>query len=65
MLINIIGGFVLLYVLTRPGIFLKAAPVGLFVLAVYLIGGLLFKVLAAVWLPLLLVTGAYIAVFRK
>ena len=65
MWLNIIGGLVLLYVLTRPGIFLKAAPVGLFVLAVYLIGGLLFKVLAAVWLPLLLVTGAYIAVFRK
>ena len=65
MLLNIIGGLVLLYVLTRPGIFLEAAPVGLFVLAVYLIGGLLFKVLAAVWLPLLLVTGAYIAVFRK
>jgi hypothetical protein len=65
MIVTILGSLVLLYVLAQPGIFMKAAAVGLFVLAVYLIGGLLLKMLAAIWLPLLLVTGAYIAVFHK
>ena len=65
MLISLLGSLALLYLLImREHLFAKIAAVGLFVLSVYLIGGLTLKVLAAIWLPLLLVTGAYFAVFN-
>ena len=65
MLISFVLLILILVWCAQEKIALKLSLIGLAGLGIYLLFGLLLKALAAFWLPLLLVGGAYIAIFHK